>query len=536
MEFFISKPFVKLPLAILGGILFYLAWYPNIFWPFAFVGFVPIFIIEENCNASKQNRARSHFWFYAFIFTFTWNILTTWWIGFASVGGASLAIILNSLLMSFVLLIFHRVKLILASWVSFIFFIVIWLSFEYLHLNWDMSWPWLSLGNVFSNATLFIQWYEYTGVQGGSLLILIINILIFNALTKKSFLKMNAIIVTVIILSLLCISYFLYTKPRGVNGKSLEIVLAQPNIDPYNEKFSGEGNLFQLKKCISSVKNLVTDSTDFLIAPETAIPLNIWEEDISSSDEICYLRNYSSKYSHLSIVLGASTTKLYNTRETATSRPIPNSPYYYDSYNTALQIFKNEPIALYHKSKLVPGVEIIPFPSVMKYFEKYAIDLGGTMGSLGTQENRTVFTNPHNEVKVAPIICYESIYSEFVSEYVRNGANFLCIITNDGWWENTAGYRQHLYYSRLRAIENRRFVARSANTGISAFIDDRGEILQQSKWSVVSGLKQSIKTNHNLTFYTKHGDYIYKFAVLSSILLSIFTIIIKIRNRNVQNL
>jgi apolipoprotein N-acyltransferase len=152
-----------------------------------------------------------------------------------------------------------------------------------------------------------------------------------------------------------------------------------------------------------------------------------------------------------------------------------------------------------------------------KYFEKYAINLGGTIGSLGIQKERTAFKNKNNTVVAAPIVCYESVYSEYVSEYVRNGANILFIVTNDGWWDDTPGYKQHLAYARLRAIENRRSIARSANTGISAFYNQRGDILQQSQWWKPMALKQTLNINNEETMFTKLGDFIYKIAVLLSL-------------------
>ena len=93
------------------------------------------------------------------------------------------------------------------------------------------------------------------------------------------------------------------------------------------------------------------------------------------------------------------------------------------------------------------------------------LNFGGSIMTRGVQENRTVYTL-NNGIKIAPVICYESIYGEYVTEYVRNGAQMLAIITNDGWWKKSQGYKQHLSYSKIRAIETRRSIARSANTGV----------------------------------------------------------------------
>ncbi len=103
--------------------------------------------------------------------------------------------------------------------------------------------------------------------------------------------------------------------------------------------------------------------------------------------------------------------------------------------------------------------------------------LGGATGSYAKQSKPGVLYS-QSGIGAGPVICYESIWGEWVAQSVRSGAQFIAIITNDGWWENTSGKDQHLDYAKLRAIETRRWVCRSANTGISAFINQRGDIVQ----------------------------------------------------------
>ena len=147
------------------------------------------------------------------------------------------------------------------------------------------------------------------------------------------------------------------------------------------------------------------------------------------------------------------------------------------------------------------------------------LDLGGTVSMKTTQENRVAFTGTDG-TKVGPVICYESVYGDFVTGYVQEGAQFLAIITNDAWWGNTQGHKQHLNYARLRAIETRRSIARSANTGISAFIDQKGAITKELGYGLRGSLKGTINTNDRLTFYVRYGDYLAKLAFIpASILL-----------------
>ena len=154
------------------------------------------------------------------------------------------------------------------------------------------------------------------------------------------------------------------------------------------------------------------------------------------------------------------------------------------------------------------------FKAVLKpLLGEVMIDLGGTVSSRKIQENRSVFSNSNSTEKAAPIICYESIFGEFVTEYVQNGATFLAVISNDAWWGETPGHRQLLSYTRLRAIENRRDIARSANTGISAFIDARGELLQQTAYNTKTVLTGKIASRSQQTFYTRFGDLIARWSI-----------------------
>src|SRR5690606_16142321 len=198
----------------------------------------------------------------------------------------------------------------------------------------------------------------------------------------------------------------------------------------------------------------------------------------------------------------------------------------FDMFNTACFLSDTGEIAFYHKSKLVPGVEIMPYPQVFGFVSELLFSLGGTSGGYGRQKTPTVFAGEEG-IQVAPAICYESIYGEFMSKFVQQGAGLIFIITNDGWWGNTPGHRQHLHYARLRAIELRRSIARSANTGISAFIDQRGQVLQPTEYWTQDVLRATLLVNKELTFYARFGDYLGRTAAWLSILVFLSALVKK---------
>ena len=528
--------FNNLFLSLLSAALLSFAWPVAGFSMLIFVALVPLFLMEQAISSEHSPKGAIRIFAYSYLTFFLWNCLTTWWIINASAGGAAMAILANALLQAIVFVIYHKVK----QKINSVFvFIPLWLAFEYFHLNWDLSWPWLNLGNVFSSAYKWVQWYEYTGTLGGSLWVLLVNVLLSNYLTKLQANKQNKGLLTQLYVAIsvvflpLILSWYIYNQPIASDEKSAqEVVIVQPNIDPYNEKFNGMSDEQQLLKLLQLAGDKVDSTTDYLIAPETAIAGNVWEDRIDSTPQIKLLSKYLHQYPKLTLVIGASTAKVYRTGEelSPTARKFTQENAYYDSYNTALQLQNKQAIQIYHKSKLVPGVEKIPFPAVFKHFESLAIDLGGTTGSLGIQNERTVFTN-QSAMGIAPVICYESIYGEFVAEFIRNGAQLIYIITNDGWWGDTPGYRQHLTFASLRAIETRRYIARSANTGTSAVINPKGDIAEATPYWEEAVIKTTIFPSQELTFYVKYGDYLGIAAAIAATLilaLSIYTSIRKI--------
>lgn len=525
-----SKPKILhlLVLSLLSGVLLSIAWPSNGFPFLLFIGWVPLLIAEQKFQEHRSSFSKTKRFFVFYCCFVVWNILTTWWVYFASDVGGCVAMGLNALFMNFVFWAFHQTKIKCGNRIGYISLPVYWIAFEYLHLNWEISWPWLTLGNGFSTCIKWIQWYEYTGALGGTLWILAVNILIVNwgKSTKYKVRSTKAgLIISIIVLPIL-ISYFIYNK-YSEKTDPVHVVVVQPNVDPYNEKFSVLTSQEQVARFLQLASTAVDSSTDYLIGPETALPFSIWEEDLESSAEIKMLRIFLKPYPHLHIVIGASTDKVYpdEKSKTVTARKFKDADEYYDSFNTALQLDNEGPIQIYHKSKLVPGVEKMPYPQIFGFLGKFAIDLGGTSGSLGMQSEASVFNRTDNHTKIAPAICYESIYGGYIADFVRKGAELIFIITNDGWWGDTPGYKQHVQYARLRAIEMRRCIARSANTGISCFINQRGDLQQTTPWWKEEVIKTSINKNNEMTFYAKHGDYLGRAATILTFVLLLLTLL-----------
>ncbi len=163
------------------------------------------------------------------------------------------------------------------------------------------------------------------------------------------------------------------------------------------------------------------------------------------------------------------------------------------------------------------------------------LSFGGTAGGYGHDKEAVAFKVNGNPYITAPIICYESIYGEYITSYVKKGANLLTIITNDGWWANTPGHKQHLDYARLRAVETRKWIARSANTGISAVIDSNGDIVESRPWDEAAAIKYAIPAISGETFYVRNGALIYGLALFILTVLLAYHFIMILKKRFVGN-
>jgi apolipoprotein N-acyltransferase len=507
-----------------------LSWYGHLSI-FLFFAFVPLLILEDDLSKSLDPKRKAKVFRFSYLTFLLWNFGATWWIILVQFGqfGAVLAWLANALLMAFVFLTFSNIKNRINKPLAIWLLVPIWIAWEYLHSIWDLAWIWLNLSNSFAFNHNWVQWFEFTGSSGGTLWVLAVNILVFKAIkepslkfTSKPVLKIAAAIILPILFSYLLL---LVKTPLSEQKDKMHVVVVQPNLDPYNDKFVED---FQpsFSKALRLAKQKITDKTEYLVLPETFITemrSSINEEDLGNMEHLHWFKDsLITPYPNLKIVVGASSYLPYRKEEdvTATARLDKGSGIRYDEFNTAFQLDKYE-IQTYHKSKLVPAVERMPFPWLLKPLESLALDMGGTSGSLGTQKDRVSFSNGKN-IGVAPVICYESVFSDYVTEYVRKGASFIFIVTNDGWWDDSPGYVHHLNYARLRAIENRRQIARSANTGISCFIDEFGNISEATNYWEDAVIAKDMVPNNNLTFFSRFGDIISYASVLVTLLLLAF--------------
>ena len=539
-------------LSLISALLLSISW-PTYGIPFfIFFALVPLLYMEH--EISKFSKIKHKGWtifglsYFAFII---WNIVTTGWLygslnpdGSHALLAVVVPVIVNSLFYSIIFQFYHWYKNAQGTYWGLAFFVALWMAFEKFHLSWELTWPWLNLGNVFSDYPQVIQWYDTLGATGGSFWILLINVMAFytwriwEAGRKKNALIKNTAILVGLIAIPITISLVKYNhfedKPIG----EVSVLMLQPNVDPYNEKYIKD-SLTITNELLSLAEQNAKGQIDYFLGPETSLPGSgsISENGFDSSTIINQVKDFLAKHPKSVFATGISSHRFYENDASKSETAYQTaSGYWVDSYNTAIQVAPQQPVEVYHKGKLVPGVEIFPYINVLKPLLGNAmLNLGGTVASLGIDKDRKSFSNPYNNGKLAPIICYESIYGEFVTDYVKKGANFLAIMTNDSWWGVTEGHRQLMSYARLRAIETHREIARSANSGISAHINARGDVLEDTLYGDRTALYSKIKLYDHITFYSRSGDLISRLCIFALGFLVFYYLGKKFQNRKADS-
>jgi apolipoprotein N-acyltransferase len=512
-------------LSVTGGILTGLAWTWWCSGLILLIAFVPFFLIENYLCENPKKFSYNAFFIYIIPGFVIFSIIALGWMRVASLTGAICVIMGLSFLMAFTMWLAHVVRCRVGNIAGFVSLIVFWLAYEYITLNINIISPWLNLGNGLSKDIMLVQWYEVTGTAGGSLWILCSNLFLTLYLVNSTIRKKNNRLYlimwlsVIIIPSVISITRYSAIKPTGESAD--EVIIVQPNTDPYTSKFTIPF-VEQLKKVINLAAGSATEKSVWIVTPETTVddPVNL--DDLDNNKYVIMIRQLADQYPGASIVTGMVSYRVYQPSSdppTNSARKTDASGSYYDHFNSAFKIDTGRTIEFYHKSKLVPGIEMQFSNGPGRFISKILPHLGGTKWGYGVQKNRTCLEHPALRYKIAPVICYESVFGSYVTDYIKNGAEAIFIITNDGWWKNTNGYRQHLSYASLRAIETRRPVVRSANTGVSCIIDIRGKRTSETEWWTQTVLKGEIRPETRMTIYVKYGDYLMRISSYISILI-----------------
>lgn len=507
-----------------------LGWPPYPLAPLLFVGFVPLLFGLDLIRAEEKVKGRGwRAWRFSFSALLIWNVGATWWVSLSTLGGGIFANIVNSMLMTLPLSAYLLTRRYLGKLPSYLCLISTWVTMEWFHLHWEFTWPWLNLGNGLASMHYLAQWYDVTGTFGGSVWILLLNILLYECLDQSNWLRhvflgqgspkayrgslRNFLLVLIIPIG---ISLYKYFSVNPDNGEKIQVALLQPNFDPHSEKFAVPSHQI-LASMLAQSKPGLSEDLDYLVWPETALTDLIRISQIQTHPSLNKIRALRAPYPKLKVITGINAREFWwETGQAPDDAKVyersSGDSVWYKSYNSAIQIDSSSETQLYHKGVLVPGPENFPYDKQLSWLADVFPAAKPILNDLSVSKERSSLVHDE-QLAVAPAICYESIFGFMVRDWVRDGSGIIFVITNDGWWANSKGRIQHMHYAKLRAIETRRYVGRSANTGVSCIINQRGDVIQSAGYAREDLVIGGMFVNDAETMYVRNGDLIARTSV-----------------------
>jgi apolipoprotein N-acyltransferase len=510
-------------LLILSGVLFGISFtpFPFPFPLFLFVAFVPYFFVVTKKQILASVNSSSYLTF------FILSIITIYWVGswqseadpFLMLSGVVLVffypcvLLINSTL-------FYLSRKVFKKDLSLYFFPFFWVTGEYLLTLTDLKFPWLTIGHGLAKFTAFIQLADVVGAFGLSFIVIWINIFIYKAFVsikenrKQTYINFS---VAATIFVLIIVYGFVKISNEKVDTKKISVGIVQPNIDPWN-KWELGGLDEMLKNYLSLSQKCVDEGAKLILWPETALPVYLMSGPYENEVDTIYS---FLKKNNVVLLTGMPDFHVYYNDHPKTAKYSENGKYYYSTYNGILLLQPNtDYVQRYGKMQLVPLGEHTPFVDQLPFLGdllKWGVGISGW--NVGQDTTVFKFVENKDTVKVAGLVCYESVFPTFPTYFVDRGAEFIAVLTNDSWYGKLSGPYQHKEFANLRAVENRKAVVRCANGGISCLINKFGITEVETEMFVRTHLVVDVPLNNEKSFYTKHPLIIPVFCSVFSLFI-----------------
>lgn len=550
-------------LLIISGLLLGAAFPPLPLGLFAFIGFLPLFLALEHATSMGQVVRWSYiaFWFF--------HGASNWWVS-SWQAETDPYLMASGLALWFAHPLFFAVPVVGYMWVrkrrgrtfALCAFPFLWVAFEWLHSLGEASYPWQALGYTQILHTTYAQIADIGGVWLLSFVVVVANVLCAHLwfihkeqhrLSVRQVGRWSLLpavrwhIAALVLLLVVPILYGWVQKTTWGHEahmrrqhSEVRMAVLQPNINPW-KKWEGESSHDQVLQYMALQDSLVraTGKPNIAVWSETAIPYRL----LTPMNDYYFAElQHWVDTSGVALLTGFPDDTLYTSVHTAPPSARQYAPeggdtLYYDSFNAAMMVLPHAPRGVkppvYKKMKLTPFAERLPFADVLTFaisWVQWGVGISGW--GLGPEQHTLNVPVQSDTARIGCVICIESIYPDFVADFVRKGANVLVVITNDGWYNYTAGPDQHFWIAAMRAIETRRYIGRSANTGLSGFITPTGEALQQSRIDTKLGMVETLPLLEQHSLYVQYGDWLPMLACFGSVVVLVATFSPAVRQRH----
>ncbi|HYF02956.1 MAG TPA: apolipoprotein N-acyltransferase [Patescibacteria group bacterium] len=541
-------------LALLSGILLGLTYPPFPLGILAFFGFVPLLKALEEKRTIGQTLSLLYLCF------FVYHGIANWWVGSWQPEADPY------LLASGIALWLGHPFFFMVPVAGYLFlkktmgreralwcFPLLWTAFEWLHGLGEFSYPWVSLGYSQIYHTYWVQIADIGGIWCITFVIVLVNSLISqiyfsfkeNAANEarsgffktpfafKRILAIACCIIAPIIYSQIKLVEYSHNNLLKNSPRKISVGIIQPNINPWR-KWGDDPNarieqLYMHQRIQDSLRYSAGGRLDMTVWSETSIPMYIL-----TPQEYFYFHPLKNWIDTSETALLSGFPDLFFYEDSFKAPPSSKqmndgSGQRYDTYNAAflLNPYASEP-QTYRKMKLTPFAERVPyadeFSFALSLFE-WGVGISGY--GKGPKQETMILKTKNGNVELGSIICIESIYPDFVRNFVVQGAELLTIITNDAWFDHTPGPEQHYQIGAMRAIENRRYIARCGNTGVSGFITPTGNSLKRAPQYTAVGIAETLPLLKDRSIYTRFGDWLPQLCTGVSVLTLLAGVFLK---------
>jgi apolipoprotein N-acyltransferase len=510
-------------LLILSGLMLGVSFTPFPF-PFTlliFIAFIPYFIVLEN-RTSLVSISRA-----TFIFTFVFSVFTLYWVGswqssadtFLMMGGAALLLVYPCVFLIPSTL-YYLAKKIFPKINALYFFPLFWVTAEFLLTLTDLRFPWVLLGHGLAKFNLFIQGAEIVGTFGLSVAVAYINIFLYKSYKNyKASRKLisHALLTASILFATFIIYGMVRTSTFNISERKIKVGLVQPDLNPWDKWETGNLNDL-LNLYLEQSTQAVEKGAQIILWPETALPVYaLGGRYPKIADKIF---NFIEE-KNVGLLTGMPDIRYYFNKEKIPedAKHSEKDDFHYATYNSVILLVPgSRDLQRYGKMKLVPLGEQVPFVEQFAFlgdFLKWGVGISGwNVGKDTTVFNLPLNNSEDDTIKISGLVCFESVFPVFVTNFVQKGAELIAVVTNDSWYGKSSGPYQHKEFGALRAIENRRSVVRCANGGISCLINALGETVVETEMFTKAVLVVDVPLQTEETFYTNNPLI---FPLLSSV-------------------
>nr|MBN2277519.1 apolipoprotein N-acyltransferase [candidate division Zixibacteria bacterium] len=450
----------------------------------------------------------------AYFYSFMANLFQLYWVAVVTPPGIVAAVFILSLYPAIILLVFNKLYHYKKA-MSLIALPVLWVGMEYFRSLSEFAFPWTDLSYSQGYYLVFIQIISVLGCYGLSFILIVLNVLLWQALSGMNCLetRVSTGIGFLGLLGVVWVYGWVVFPPLEVPG-NIKVALLQGNVD-LNTKWQPETRDDNFVLYDSMAVTAAEDTVDLIVWPETAAPAYPRHEP-----KYRKMLSATAVNSGVPNLLGALDVEFYGARE--------------ESYNAAFQYGPDGSLEkYYHKIKLVPFSEHSPYQDQIpflsrKFIEKYARSVRTHevqwWSDFYSGDSIIIFEIP--KARYSVLICFEAAFPDYVRQGVLKGAEFIVNITNDTWFGRTSGPYQHMRIAVFRAVENRIFIARCANSGISAIIDPYGRETVRAGWYVRKIITGDLYPLNEYSTFTRIGPILGKWSLVLTVILIAYLLMV----------